>query len=470
MASTKITDLPGANAVGTSVVPVSTAAGNATNKVTLASIAGLAPQLSDATPQAAGEPQAGVASTASRADHVHAVPVISYSNLTNVPSSFSPSAHSHAISDVTNLQTSLDGKAASSHSHGNLSGSGAIGSAAGSLVITGAGGVLETAALGTGLTLSGGVLSASDSRWNLFLPPAPTGLAAIPGNAQAALSWTAPSVAAQTPITDYVVQYSSNSGSTWTTFSDGTSTATAATVTGLTNGTAYVFRVAGVNGVGTGPYTSASASLTPAEGDQYFSNVALLLHGDGNLTDSSSYGRTVTANGNVVTSAAAKFGSASIGFGGSSSDYLTIPSDAATFTGDFALEAWIYPASDAAAVPWSILENAAQFNLWGNGTMEIYMGGHLLSINVGTVATEQWHHIAFVRSGSTTRGYFNGVLKGTGSGSGTIGSGANTVGLKTTFGAASFKGRIDDYRITIGSDRGYTGASIPVPVAAFPNS
>ena len=103
----------------------------------------------------------------------------------------------------------------------------------------------------------------SDSRLDLFLPPAPTSLVATAGNAQVALSWTAPTVLAQTPITDYTVQYSSDSGSTWTTFADGTSTATSATVTGLTNGTAYTFRVAAVNGVGTGSYSAASSSATP---------------------------------------------------------------------------------------------------------------------------------------------------------------------------------------------------------------
>jgi hypothetical protein len=126
--------------------------------------------------------------------------------------------------------------------------------------------------VGSGLTITNGVLAASGGGGGedttlraLFVPPAPTSLTASGGNAQATLSWTAPTVLAQTPITDYVVQYSSNSGSTWTTFSDGTSTATSATVTGLTNGTAYVFRVAAVNGVGTGAYTSATSSVTPGD-------------------------------------------------------------------------------------------------------------------------------------------------------------------------------------------------------------
>jgi hypothetical protein len=191
MANTKITDLPSANAVGTSVVPVTNAAGNATNKVTLADIAALAP-----------------------------MPTISYTDLTNVPSTFPPPTASSSV--------------------------------------------LGGVKVGNGLAITDGVLSASDSRWNLFLPPAPTNLSGLAGNAQVVLTWTAPTVLTQAPITDYVVQYSSNNGSTWTTFSDGTSSSTGATVTGLTNGTAYVFRVAAVNGVGTGAYTAASSSATPA--------------------------------------------------------------------------------------------------------------------------------------------------------------------------------------------------------------
>lgn len=104
----------------------------------------------------------------------------------------------------------------------------------------------------------------AETRWSLLLPTAPTNVTGTPGNAQVALAWTASTTISQIPITDYVVQYSSNSGSTWTTFSDGTSTATSATVTGLTNGTAYTFRVAGVNGVGTGAYSTASSAVTPA--------------------------------------------------------------------------------------------------------------------------------------------------------------------------------------------------------------
>ena len=81
------------------------------------------------------------------------------------------------------------------------------------------------------------------------------------GNTQSALSWSAPATGGAA-ITDYIIQHSTDN-SNWSTFSDGTSTSTTATVTGLTNGVLYYFKVAAVNSVGTGTYSSA-VSCTPA--------------------------------------------------------------------------------------------------------------------------------------------------------------------------------------------------------------
>lgn len=48
------------------------------------------------------------------------VTTLEWDNILNKPSSFIPSAHTHAISEITNLQTTLDGKAAASHTHSYL--------------------------------------------------------------------------------------------------------------------------------------------------------------------------------------------------------------------------------------------------------------------------------------------------------------------------------------------------------------
>jgi outer membrane protein OmpA-like peptidoglycan-associated protein len=91
---------------------------------------------------------------------------------------------------------------------------------------------------------------------------APTGVTATAGNATATVSWTAPTSNGGAAITDYAIEYSSDNGATWSAFAHTASTATSATVTGLVNGKAYVFRIKAVNSVGQSAAASSS-SVTP---------------------------------------------------------------------------------------------------------------------------------------------------------------------------------------------------------------
>ena len=79
----------------------------------------------------------------------------------------------------------------------------------------------------------------------------------------ASVSWTAPTVLSQTPITNYTVQYRSSSGAAWATFTRAASTATSATVTGQ-GVSGYQFRVSATNGAGTGAYSSAATIASSA--------------------------------------------------------------------------------------------------------------------------------------------------------------------------------------------------------------
>jgi hypothetical protein len=98
------------------------------------------------------------------------------------------------------------------------------------------------------------------------LPTVPTAVGGSPSNGQVVVTWSAPGSDGGAAISDYIIQWRESSGpGAWNTVADGTSTATTATVTGLTNGTGYDFRVAAANVAGTGAYSSPSPSIVPSD-------------------------------------------------------------------------------------------------------------------------------------------------------------------------------------------------------------
>ncbi|MGA2520345.1 MAG: fibronectin type III domain-containing protein [Acidimicrobiales bacterium] len=112
------------------------------------------------------------------------------------------------------------------------------------------------------------------------VPAAPTAVTGTPGNSSVTVQWSAPS-AGSSPITDYVVQYSSDGGADWST-DDTASTSTSATVSGLQNGTGYIFEVEAVNAVGDGPLSSPTGTLTPS-GPPGTPTITSIVPGDGSL-------------------------------------------------------------------------------------------------------------------------------------------------------------------------------------------
>jgi titin len=95
------------------------------------------------------------------------------------------------------------------------------------------------------------------------VPAAPTSVTGTPENGGLGLQWDVPSSAGAAPISDYIIQYSSNGGSTWVTDDTG-STSTSATIPGLTNGSGYIVEVEAVNSIGDGPFSAPTGALTPS--------------------------------------------------------------------------------------------------------------------------------------------------------------------------------------------------------------
>lgn len=93
------------------------------------------------------------------------------------------------------------------------------------------------------------------------VPEAPTGVAGTAGNALATVSWTPPASNGGIAITNYVVTpYVGTTPLSSTQVGNVSST----TISGLTNGTTYTFRVQAKNALGNGAESASSNAVTPA--------------------------------------------------------------------------------------------------------------------------------------------------------------------------------------------------------------
>ncbi|MUH57697.1 MAG: hypothetical protein F2790_00915 [Actinobacteria bacterium] len=109
---------------------------------------------------------------------------------------------------------------------------------------------------------TGGALSDFSSLFTVGVPDAPTLVLASVDDEQSSISWADPVQNGGSAITSYSVRYSDDSGVTWTTFTT-SATTNPVTVTGLTNGTSYIYQVAATNVNGTGDWSASSLGVTP---------------------------------------------------------------------------------------------------------------------------------------------------------------------------------------------------------------
>jgi uncharacterized repeat protein (TIGR02543 family) len=130
------------------------------------------------------------------------------------------------------------------------------------------------------LTYSDGVNSVwigSVGNSGITAPTAPQNFTATPGDGQVALSWTAPVSDGGSDVTGYLV--SKDNGANWA----NVGLSTSHTFTGLTNDTAYTFKVRAVNSAGNG--AAASATATPVAPTKPWHLYTWGGNGDGQLGD-----------------------------------------------------------------------------------------------------------------------------------------------------------------------------------------
>ncbi len=231
------------------------------------------------------------------------------------------------------------------------------------------------------------------------------------------------------------------------------------------------------------PPTSQFPNQGPPAGvDPYFSNVVLLLRGE-DLSDSSSYARTLTPYGSAEASPEQyKYGSKSLKIPGASQ--FTIPSGSELVLNDpeCTIEFFIYLLSTSAKYAAVI---ASGRNSNGPGADLIYVGNDRRlvvggwSFNTGGGSTtsvdqlplNQWVHCAIVKVTTTWRIYFDGLLTAVGGGTTNLVlsyDGFTSIGRNAWDGADGYlNAYIDELRITKGVAR-YTEAFIPPTISFTP--
>jgi len=281
-------------------------------------------------------------------------------------------------------------------------------------------------------------------------------------------------------------------GTTVSIFVNGTRVATNGSVSGsmtLTNNTyqlmsqgssaaaGYMFGFRTV--IGSYVYDATQTSITlPTAPPTAVSNTKFLCNfTNGGITDAAAKNVLETMVSAQISTSRSKFGSSSI-YLSSANDYLKIPRSElfAVYAGDFTVECWV----NYAAV---IFGYTMIFQTY-DGTNELtlrtgdagfgYVVQAVLGVGAGAVYTSSytisdlqnvWTHLAFCRTGTTTRFFYNGVQQSSKTSSVSLGApiaGYPSVGVS----GYSPTAYIQDLRFTKGIGR-YTSNFTP-PTQAFP--
>lgn len=206
--------------------------------------------------------------------------------------------------------------------------------------------------------------------------------------------------------------------------------------------------------------------------DPYFSNVVLLLTGDGTngaqnntFIDGSTNNYTITRNGNATQGTFSPFSNTgwSGHFTGSSTSYVTTAATSvADQGGAYTVQCWIYPtafttSTSAVRRMYVFVKGViyAGLSIHSDGTLGWYgwptPGGIIVSSPAGTITTNSWQHIALVVSPTSYVKLFkNGVEVGSSSytAAGANGSAIQIGNGDTSQATDGFIGYISNFKVT----------------------
>lgn len=149
---------------------------------------------------------------------------------------------------------------------------------------------------------------------------------------------------------------------------------------------------------------------------------------------------------------------------------------------NFVVEFWFNPRQNFGNPPfhmWCFGSDASTDYItmqWSNATPDLfrfYISANTSwtttpTANQGTqIVNGNWYHVAFVKSGTSVYVYLNGNRIGVGTRAATVPTPPSAryelVGINSGNNNDGMRKNIQDYRVYIGTDKGYTGATITVP-------
>ncbi len=225
--------------------------------------------------------------------------------------------------------------------------------------------------------------------------------------------------------------------------------------------------------------------------------INLLIHsnttnGSTTFVDSSNKGLSPITNGTGTqhSSTAAKFGATSIRFAGTG--HIRVPEQGGGIGGsgefylsnaDFTIDCWVK--ADSVAPNAQVIAaqglgsttdaiTAFQLRIRTNGSVEAFVktaagsSFGFITTATGLIGTTQFHHIAYVRTGSTFYLFVDGVQSGTITSGSTQGNGAGNLAIGQNGGGGnSFTGFVDEFRFKVGV-ADWTSSFTP-PTAPYPS-
>ena len=204
---------------------------------------------------------------------------------------------------------------------------------------------------------------------------------------------------------------------------------------------------------------------------EYSASTKLLLSGASTSVLDSTMQNTLQLNGNVaLLPGTSKWGTHSYFFDGTG-DYISVYAYARNAlscyfgTGDFTIEAWLYPTTVSKAM--TVIDTRTStgsttglaLQISATGFPSVFINNATLFTSSTALTINTWTHVAVVRSGTNVTLYLNGTKPSTGNGTSAAACTDRDVTIGTTFNNRDatatnhYQGYIDDLRVTRGYAR-----------------